>query len=145
MTLELTLILGFLFHLMGDYIFQNDWMANEKTKHFLPAFIHATIYSLPFLMVVNWRFWLIIYITHFFIDRYRLAVYWIRLVNIKDYGRNYNDYYVSSWRFNDNKNFGYGKDKPVFISLWLMIIIDNSWHLVINSASIILSYYLGYN
>jgi hypothetical protein len=36
---------------MGDYLFQTSWMANEKTKRFLPALIHATIYSLPFLLI----------------------------------------------------------------------------------------------
>lgn len=124
MTVQLAIILGFVFHLMGDYIFQNDWLANEKTKRFLPAFIHATIYSVPFLFLASFKFWLVIYITHYFIDRYRLAVYWIKLVN---------------WNW-DSKNFGYDDSKPMWMSVWLMIAVDNVWHLIINTLSIYLSY-----
>lgn len=179
MPIELTLILGFIFHLLGDYIFQNDWMANNKTKRFFPAFLHATIYSLPFLLITSFEFWLIIYITHFLIDRYRLAVYWIRLVNVKFLKTfklklnvswyNVNDILKTEirdgtelkvikkledchivttqieghpwWKFNfpTSENFGYWKDKPMWMSLWLMIIIDNIIHICINSLTIILS------
>lgn len=121
MTVELALILGFLFHLVGDYLLQNDWMANEKTKNFLPAFLHATIYSIPFMFLVSWEAWLVIYVTHFFIDRYRLATYWIQAINSTP----------------NRSNFGYGKDKPMFVSMWLMIIIDNTFHILINSACIL--------
>lgn len=124
MSLSVSLIFGFLFHLIGDYIFQNDWMAVNKTKSFLPAFIHATIYSLPFLILVSWEYWLIIYVTHFLIDRYRLAVYWIKLVN---------------WNFS-SKNFGYDENKPMWMSVWLMIIVDNVFHIIINSLSIYLNW-----
>ena len=123
MTLELSLIIGFLFHLIGDYITQNDWMAQNKTKSFLPAFIHASIYSLPFLYICFSRWWLLIWISHFLIDRYRLAVYWIKLVN---------------WNWK-SINFGYDSDKPLWMSVWLMIIVDNIFHLLINSLSIYLN------
>lgn len=120
MTLELAIILGFLFHAIGDYITQNDWMANNKTKEFLPAFVHATIYSLPFLIVcISW-WWLLIYVSHFLIDRYRLAVYWIKFVN---------------WNW-ESENFGYGPEKPLWMSVWLMIIIDNIFHICINTVAI---------
>lgn len=120
------LLLGLLFHFIGDYIMQNDWMAQNKTKSFLPAFIHATIYSLPFLFVASLPFWTVIYSTHFFIDRYRLAQYWIRLVNW-------------NWDWTVN-NYGYSKETPPWLSTWLMIIVDNTWHIIINSTMIYLSY-----
>jgi hypothetical protein len=39
MSLELSLISGFVFHFIGDYLLQNDYMAQNKTKSFVPAFI----------------------------------------------------------------------------------------------------------
>ena len=183
MSLELSLIIGFLFHLIGDYIFQNDWIAQNKTKTFFPAFIHTTIYAIPFLILVEFKFWFIIYVTHFLIDRYRLAIYWIRLVNVhklisfkittdisvygdddileienqnkvkiiktepKDFGT-YSEHTVTpqiegkifgNAIFPSDTNCGYWPDKPKWMAVWLMIIIDNSFHLIINSLCIILN------
>jgi hypothetical protein len=112
---------GFILHLLGDYIFQNSWMANQKTKSFFPAMLHATIYSLPFSFLVHAKGLLIILITHFFIDRYRLASYWIKLVN---------------WNFS-SKNHGFTEATPIWLSTWLLFIIDNIFHIVINTLSII--------
>ncbi len=125
MSLEISLIIGFILHFVGDYLFQNDWLANEKTKAFFPAFFHAAIYSLPFLFLTPSVFWWILAVSHFFIDRYRLAVYWIKLVN---------------WNWN-SKNFGYDDQKPLFLSIWLMIIIDNVFHVLFNSLSIFLHFH----
>jgi len=122
MSLELSLISGFVLHFIGDYLLQNDYMAQNKTKSFVPAFIHALIYSLPFLILVPSVYWFVLFISHFFIDRYRLAVYWIKLVN---------------WNWSST-NFGYDENKPAFMSIWLMIIIDNTFHIIFNSLSIYL-------
>jgi hypothetical protein len=63
-------------HLIGDYLTQSDWMAQNKTKAFLPAFVHALVYSLPFLLLTTHiPALLCIFATHFLIDRYRLARY----------------------------------------------------------------------
>lgn len=63
-------------HAIGDYILQSDWMASEKTKRWWPALCHAFVYSLGFLVLgVTWRAWLVIFGTHYSIDRYRLARY----------------------------------------------------------------------
>lgn len=120
------ILLGILFHFLGDYIFQNNWMANNKTSKNLPAFIHATIYSLPFILFlnINFYFWLIIYISHYLIDRYRLAVYWVKLVN---------------WNWK-SKNFGFKESVPMWLSCWLMIIIDNIFHICINTLCIYFSF-----
>lgn len=116
--------LGFLFHLIGDYILQNGWMANEKTKHWFPALVHATVYSLPFVFITGLYGWLIIFITHYFIDRYRLAVY---IVRIRE----------NEW---DSDNFGFNPNMPKFLSTWLLFITDNTMHLIINTFSICFSY-----
>ncbi len=65
-----------LIHGVGDYITQSDWMAQNKTKAHWPAFCHALVYSLGFLVFApSWKAWAVIFGTHFLIDRYRLARY----------------------------------------------------------------------
>ena len=123
MTIEFTLIIGLIFHFIGDYLIQNHWLATNKTSNSLVALIHVIIYSLPFLLITSLSAVAIILTTHFFIDRFRLAQYWIKLVN---------------WNWKST-NFGYTEDVPKFLSIWLMIIIDNTFHIIINSLSI---YYL---
>ncbi|RYC70680.1 DUF3307 domain-containing protein [Spirosoma sordidisoli] len=124
MTLELALYIGLLLHFVGDYLLQNDFMAREKTRSLLVAALHATIYALPFLLVCWSGWWLIVWGSHVLIDRYRLAVYWIKLVN---------------WNWSST-NMGYDADKPVWMSVWLMIIIDNAFHVLINSLCIYLAF-----
>lgn len=63
-------------HLFGDYITQSDWMAQNKAKAYFPAFVHALVYSLPFLLLTTHIMALLcIFGTHFLIDRFRLARY----------------------------------------------------------------------
>lgn len=124
MTLELKLIIGFILHLAGDYLLQNDWLAQNKTKSNLAAMMHAVVYSTPFLFICVSHWWFLICFSHFLIDRYRLAVYWIKLVN---------------WNWG-SKNLGFDADKPPFMAVWLMIIIDNTFHLLFNSFSIWMSH-----
>lgn len=116
----LNLYIGLLLHFVGDYLLQTSWMANEKTKRHLPAFLHALVYSIPFLFVCFNYFWFVIFITHFFIDRYRLAMYWIQFIN----------------KTPNRDNFGYPKETPNFLSMWLLFIVDNTFHILINSLSI---------
>jgi hypothetical protein len=127
MTLADKLIIGFLLHLVGDYLLQNDWMATNKTKDSrwnVAIEIHTLLYSLPFLLITDLPQWLfLVYLTHYFIDRYCLAQYWIKLVN---------------WNWK-SKNYGFADDKPAFMSIWLLIIIDNVFHILFNSLAIYLS------
>ena len=119
--MEKALLLGLIAHLIGDYILQNDWIANEKTKRTIPALIHICLYGIPFYFLVGFSYSLLFIIgTHFFIDRFRLATYWIKLIN---------------WNFK-SKNFGFADDKPMWMSVWLMIIYDNTFHIIFNSSAI---------
>lgn len=109
-------------HLVGDYIIQSDWMANEKTKRSLAAAVHATSYTLPFLFItLNPVALAIICVTHFVIDRWRLARY-------------------ICWAKNGCKGpvtaTGYPDDKPAWLAVWLLIIADNTMHLICNGLAI---------
>ena len=61
-------------HLIGDYVLQSDWMANEKTKKSVAALAHAITYGLPFLFLrPSLAAFLLIVGSHFLIDRFRLT------------------------------------------------------------------------
>jgi len=112
-----------LFHLWGDYITQNHWMSVNKVKNsvrgYLAALIHSIIYTIPFLFIGSYTACFMIFITHFLIDKYRLAIYLIRLKN---------------WEWSGD--FGFPKGTPIWLSVWLMIIIDNIIHITINYLSL---------
>jgi hypothetical protein len=117
-------------HLAGDYILQSDWMANAKTSRWWPAVCHAVTYGLPFLIFVRSPWALLAIVgTHAVIDRYRLARHVVWLKNwMAPRGSN------RPWA--QCKATGYDPDKPLWMTVWLMIVADNTLHLVINTASV---------
>jgi Protein of unknown function (DUF3307) len=116
-------------HLVGDYLIQSHWMASEKTKRWWPAIAHALTYGLPYLLVTQSPAALaVIVVTHVVIDHYRLArhvVYAKNLLAPKAYRRPWSECTAT----------GYPADVPAWLAVWLMIIADNTMHLVINAAS----------
>jgi hypothetical protein len=121
-------------HLFGDYITQSHWMAVNKTKTSLVAWTHALIYSFPFLLLTRHAPNPIlagntILLTHFLIDRFRLARYviWIK---------NFADPTLSNPSWEECEATGYPPDVPTFLAVWLMLIADNTLHLAINYAAL---------
>ena len=113
-------------HLLGDYVLQNQWMAAEKVKRWLPAIVHAIFYTIPFAAFFGLPYALIpICLTHLVIDRYRLAGYWCRFWGIGQDG----------WL---PKKLGLvlTGDAPPFLGVWLLILVDNTLHLIINALSL---------
>lgn len=129
-------------HLIGDYVTQSDWMAQNKTKSTWAAFCHATVYSLPFLFIGSLWACLVIWITHLLIDRFRLARYvvWLknRWLQPKPYAYEQPARYEweQKWKWSYCSSTGYPADAPPWLSVWLMIAADNTLHLIINYASI---------
>lgn len=114
-------------HLIGDYIFQSHWMANNKTKQSLATLIHAVTYTLPFLFLTQNPYAIaFIMITHFFIDRFRLARY---LVWAK------NGYFFTR-QGEKVSDTGYSPDVPAWLSVWLLIYLDNTIHLICNGFAL---------
>lgn len=112
-------------HLIGDYLLQNDWMAENKGKYtakgYMACLVHCALYTLPFALVYqSLHVEIIVFLSHFLIDKYKLAIYWIRLKN---------------WYWSGD-NFGYAEDKPKWMSVWLLIIVDNTLHLICNYVAI---------
>jgi hypothetical protein len=113
-----------LLHGVGDYLTQTSWMAtNKKNKGligFLACFVHCSIYALPFLLIGSPLAVLVIFLTHFTIDRSHLIERYIAFIN----------------RGDPKVNFGYPADRPIFLTLWLYIIVDNMFHLLCNYAAL---------
>lgn len=112
-------------HLVGDYIVQSNWMATEKTKRTIAAAVHAVTYTMVFLFLTRSPLALaFICLTHFAIDRWRLARFVIWFKNMP-------------WQpWADCAATGYHKDVPPWLAVWLLIICDNTLHLICNGIAI---------
>ena len=115
-------------HVVGDFVLQSDWMANNKTGNTLAALAHASCYLLPFLLLTTNPLTLtIIGVTHFIIDRFRLARYVVWARNLP---------WPGSKPWSECRETGFAPGLPPYLSAWLLIIVDNSIHVVINGAAI---------
>lgn len=122
-------MLQLILHLLGDYVFQTDRMADEKVKNIRMALLHAFVYSVPFYIFIDMSVtaFMVIFLSHAFIDRYRVAKYII-------FARN--KLHDKSLRWEDCSATGYHYKKPIWLTVWLMIIADNTLHLTINYLAI---------
>ena len=122
-------------HLIGDYLLQSTWMAVGKVKSFVPATVHALVYSIPFVLLFHPSLaaWLVIVGTHAVIDRYRLAKHICWAKNWLSPRR------PASFKESIENN-GFSKDTPEYMSFWLMVITDNLLHILITGAAL---YFLG--
>src|SRR5262245_1536701 len=117
-----------LLHLIGDYVTQTDWMARAKISTTLAALCHAVVYALPFLLLSpSLAAIAVIAVSHFLIDRYRLARY-------VAFGKNK----LTNWKLNwaDCSATGFPADVPAGQAFWLMILVDNTMHLSINYGAL---------
>jgi len=115
-------------HAVGDYIIQSDWMATEKTKKSLAAIVHVVTYTLPFLLLTTQVLALaVICVTHFVIDRWRLARYviWLR-----------NGIWSRQKPWSECQKFGTPPTTPDWLAGWLLIFTDNIMHVLINGAAL---------
>lgn len=119
-------------HLVGDYLIQSHWMAVKKTDLWLPAIAHGVTYTIPFLLLTRSPLALLaICGTHIIIDHYRLAK---NLIWAKNFlaPRSFPQPPWSEAKLNS----GFTESTPVWLSTWLMIITDNTVHLLINFAAL---------
>lgn len=103
-------------------------MALRKVRSWFWATFHAAVYSLPFLLVIQrWEAWAVIFGTHAVIDRYRLAMHVCRFKNLFWFGPD---------RPESDPESGYAKDTPIHVKFWLVVIVDNTVHLIINHLAL---------
>jgi hypothetical protein len=65
-------------HLVGDYLFQNRWMALNKHKNPLICVLHAAVYTLSVALICGW--WdarlIVVFLSHEIIDCFRIGAKW---------------------------------------------------------------------
>ena len=118
-------------HAFGDYILQSQWMADNKTKRSIAALAHATTYMLPFLILTRSPLALLVmWGSHFLIDRFRLARYVCWLKNGP----------LMRWHgglvWKRMTATGYQDAVPAWMAVWLLVIADNVCHVLINGAAL---------
>jgi len=139
-------------HLFGDYIFQSDWQALNKSKKSFPCLIHCLCYTFPFILITqDWRALLCIFASHFVFDRWPFIIR--RIIWFKNHFNPKGEYpafgycdstgYFDDSPYNTNKpkldvvEYGpFGKPRHFFITIWLYIITDNTFHLLCNYFAI---------
>lgn len=117
-------------HLVGDYVLQSDWMATRKTARMWVALTHAAVYALPFLALSPSLPALAVIVgTHAVIDRWRLARFVVWAKNFAGA--------PSTWRpWSDCAATGYPSERPAWLAVWLLIIADNTLHILVNGAAL---------
>ncbi len=89
------LLLG---HLAGDYLLQNDWMALNKKKRWLPCLIHCSLYTfcvgiflMPLSRGLSWQSWWccyqLIFLSHIVVDRTGIVEWWLNLIKGRAFKR----------------------------------------------------------
>jgi len=117
-------------HLVGDYLLQSHWMATSKTKRHLPAMLHAVTYGLPFLLLRPSPAALAVIIgSHFVLDRWRLARHIV-------WAKNQLAPVGSRWPWTLSDDTGYPPNTPPWLATWLLIVADNTIHVLINAAAL---------
>ncbi|REF00292.1 DUF3307 domain-containing protein [Thermomonospora umbrina] len=119
-------------HLVGDYVLQSDWMATQKVKRWWPAVAHGLAYSLPFLLITQspWAL-LVIGGTHVVLDHYRAAKYVIWAKNLIAPRKAWVPWSEAS------QNQGFPATVPNGRATALVVVVDNTLHLLINAAALV--------
>ena len=93
-------------HLVGDYLLQNDWMAQGKKTSSWICTVHVSLYMLPFMFLgLTWWQMLLIGTQHYFQDRFNSVQWYMRLIGQKEFAR-----------------------PPM--APWSVIVVDNAFHLL---------------
>lgn len=122
-------------HLFSDFFLQNDWMATNKKNPgklgTLACGVHCLSYTLPFLLLTTSPLALLfIFASHFIIDRTYLVS---RLIWAK------NQLGPKSFRCpweTAKSSFGFHPSRVAWISCWIGIIVDNTFHIVLNGLAV---------
>jgi hypothetical protein len=96
-------------HLVGDYLLQPDWMAQNKKKSSFACAAHCTVWTLSVCAFAGW--WspaavAVLWSTHFVQDRTNLIMWWMTKVARQ-------------------QQFATGACSP-----WSIIVVDNIWHIL---------------
>jgi len=108
----------FLGHLIGDYLIQTSYMAlNKKAagwRGHIACVCHCLTYTIAVCLMLwtfNWLVWVLVFISHFIIDRSKFVAWWMDK--------------VKGLTFEKENSSG-----PFAVSIFsfLLIVVDNSFH-----------------
>ena len=111
MTLFEWLLVG---HLVGDYLLQNRWMAEKKTMQWMPLLVHVIVYTSTVALLAYCAGGLtlpavtLIFLSHLVLDRRGFVNFWTRRITG-------------------------AADIP-----WLVIMVDQAWHVVVLALATLL-------
>lgn len=94
-------------HVVGDYIFQIRWMAENKSRQILPLLVHSALYTAIVALLallaggLSWSGIALIFIAHLILDQRKFIEFWARTIT-------------------GTENIE-----------WLKIALDQSWHIFI--------------
>lgn len=97
----------FIGHFVGDFLLQTRWMAENKSRNILPLVMHGMAYTLAVTVCsfmcggLKWYYMVLIFLSHIFLDQRSFVKFWAEKVTRTT-------------------------DIP-----WLMIVIDQTWHLIV--------------
>ena len=104
----MSLLLAIIGHLVGDYLLQNDWMALNKKKWWLPLVVHCTLWTISVCVFSGWfRISVIVFLwmTHVIQDSTEIVRWWMEMIG--------------------QHQFRTGPCSP-----WSTIVVDNVWHIL---------------
>jgi hypothetical protein len=75
------LIWGLVAHVVGDWLLQNEWMAQHKSDLRHPAgWVHGAIHAVCLLWLMPWPLALLVGLSHVVIDTRAPVQWWMRVV-----------------------------------------------------------------
>lgn len=124
-------------HLVGDYLLQNNYMALNKDRNDLigwfACLLHCTLYTLAITTIMwnfDWEWILIVFISHFPIDKFSLTSYYLKFIKGRDL---YNYLHKDKSYNNTNK----GDIIQGGFTTIVYVLTDNTLHLLLM--------WIGYN
>jgi hypothetical protein len=117
-------------HLLGDYVFQNTWMAENKKSRWLPCLVHCLIYTFFVALATNFSpLWVCaIFLTHFPIDKWGWVDKWMVMWGSRS----------PSKFLGLQSTIGGDLNKHILVggfTAFVYIVVDNTIHLVLMLAA----------
>lgn len=73
-------------HLVGDFLLQDDWMAQNKKRSSFACTVHVVVYMLPFLLLgLSWWQLTLIAIQHWAQDRSGFVMWYMKVAGKSDF------------------------------------------------------------
>jgi hypothetical protein len=122
-------------HLLGDYIFQNTYLALGKARSSWICALHCLIYTImvtlttwPSIHAVTWS--LFIFVSHFVMDRWSVGDKWLALIRsrtLKGFAKD------ESWKTNPNFTPYPAENLHILsggFTAYVYAVTDNAFHLI---------------